>query len=514
MSGRLAVAVRCVGWMGAGMFRVGIPGSRCRPRWGPVGAATLVGAAALLSGLGLPDPGWAQEPPTAPPPRSLQEVEAALDTLQANIENQETVLREWVTVYRVLDSVGAATVGRPLHSAGVDFSPTSLRYTAAQLLTLPDPSERVFLELPRYLDPPVVLAWGTRTVRTVRELRDVYRSMSDGVGGVLADIRRMDAQRLELEAERTWLTGEGEHRTQGPGSGRRPELVRADADALVQEAIQLFRQQRYRDARVPLDRALDLAPDHAWALTIRGFVSYFGWKDLSAAEADFNRALSLEPGRTEAMVGRGLVRIDVGSFMDGVQDLQAACEGRNEEGCQRVRELAIDREREGVQAWEADDTDNAHRLFSEAIAIDPRYPDSWFDRGRSWEVKGDFPRAIQDFLRFIQEHENAAAYARARPVPMPAPDPTGIAEAYLRAALGTASLGQLAQSIPYFDRAVEHIRSADPSLLPAYLYHRGQVYYEMGDRENALRDLHSACINDDQRACEMRDLIRGGGRRP
>jgi tetratricopeptide (TPR) repeat protein len=68
----------------------------------------------------------------------------------------------------------------------------------------------------------------------------------------------------------------------------------------------------------------------------------------------------------------------------------------------------------GKQAALKDDLDRAVRDFSEAIRIDPKYPDSYLERGKIYFKQGETDRAIADYSAALAHDPQHAAALRAR----------------------------------------------------------------------------------------------------
>jgi tetratricopeptide (TPR) repeat protein len=46
--------------------------------------------------------------------------------------------------------------------------------------------------------------------------------------------------------------------------------------------------------------------------------------------------------------------------------------------------------------------DQAIRHFSDAIQADPKWPEAWFNRGLSYEAKGDIAAASNDYRKALE----------------------------------------------------------------------------------------------------------------
>ena len=80
---------------------------------------------------------------------------------------------------------------------------------------------------------------------------------------------------------------------------------------------------RTRAARLALDRALQLAPRNAQALTTRGFARTAANR-FGEAREDFETAIRIDPALGNGWLGRGLCRIHANDLQGGLDDLQTA----------------------------------------------------------------------------------------------------------------------------------------------------------------------------------------------
>jgi tetratricopeptide (TPR) repeat protein len=87
--------------------------------------------------------------------------------------------------------------------------------------------------------------------------------------------------------------------------------------------LRAINDQDLTAALADCDRALALDPRHGAALDSRGLV-HLKRGDFSAALADYEAALALEPERGHYLYGRGLARLRLGQFELGQSDLAAA----------------------------------------------------------------------------------------------------------------------------------------------------------------------------------------------
>jgi len=140
----------------------------------------------------------------------------------------------------------------------------------------------------------------------------------------------------------------------------------AEADDLIQRAEREMDAGRDSDAIDTLTRALDLRPDDAAALEMRGTL-YFQENQPEQAYADLTRAVQLEPDRLSARSLRGSVAHQLGETTAGLKDL------------------------------------------AEVLRRDERFRPAYIARGNIYMAKGEFARAIDDLTRAIALKPSAYA---------------------------------------------------------------------------------------------------------
>ena len=113
--------------------------------------------------------------------------------------------------------------------------------------------------------------------------------------------------------------------------------------------------------------------------------------------------------------------------------------------------------------------DKAIAEYNEAIELDPKYADAYFNRGNANYNKGQYDQAIDDYTKAIEINP-------------------GFAEAYANRGLAYAQgKGQFDQAISDFNKAI----GINPGYAMAYNY-RAVTYYYQGEDDKAWEDVHKA----------------------
>jgi len=150
-----------------------------------------------------------------------------------------------------------------------------------------------------------------------------------------------------------------------------------------------------------LDQALRLAPEHAQAVALRGFV-LSAENRIAAALTEFDRAISLDSALGNAWLGRGLCRIRRGHTHEGRDDLlvAAALEPRR----------AVLRSYLGKAYSETRDSARAAKELRLATQLDPRDPTGWLYSALAKHQENRVNEAIRDLERSKAENDNRSLY--------------------------------------------------------------------------------------------------------
>ncbi len=154
-------------------------------------------------------------------------------------------------------------------------------------------------------------------------------------------------------------------------------------------------------ARSALARGLALAPRHAQAHALNGFV-HAAESKFMAAEKAFDHAIALDPALGNGWLGRGLMRVRAGRGEDGRQDLQVAAT--------REPRRALLRSYLG-KAWSyTHEAERAGKEFSLARKFDPSDPTPWLYSAILAEQQNRVNEAVSDLERSKELNDNRSVY--------------------------------------------------------------------------------------------------------
>jgi tetratricopeptide (TPR) repeat protein len=162
-----------------------------------------------------------------------------------------------------------------------------------------------------------------------------------------------------------------------------------------------FSLGRTRAARSAVDRALALAPRHAPARTLSGYLAA-ARAEFAVAEAEFEAALLLDGTMGDAWLGRGLCRLRRGEVQAGMGDLlMAAALEPNRALLRSYLGKAFERAGDGAEA---------RRELALAMRFDPRDPTPWLYRALVNQQENRLIEAVGDLETSRALNDNRALY--------------------------------------------------------------------------------------------------------
>jgi serine/threonine-protein kinase len=256
-------------------------------------------------------------------------------------------------------------------------------------------------------------------------------------------------------------------------------------------------------AEAGIARVGALGPDSPWLAYARGWVAYWGRKDLDAAVAHMERVRLELPGSVDVLEAIGFIRRRQGRYEEGLQSLQQAVDKdpRNSRLLWGVAETncLLDRFDRALAVLDevislSPDAGIAYRLKAEThlAKADFVQAQAWLDRA---PTAGDpLDIAQQRFELAFLRGDRAAAVAAAGAMPDLATSQFTAHSAPLSAGLAKALLGERAAADAAFGEALavlERAVAATPndSRLRSSL---ALAYAGVGDREAALREARIA----------------------
>jgi tetratricopeptide (TPR) repeat protein len=216
---------------------------------------------------------------------------------------------------------------------------------------------------------------------------------------------------------------------------------------------------RYAPAERDLDAVIARDPTLAEAWHFRAQV-YAGQGDFAAARAQYDQALALEPDFVLALGARGMLRARwLGEPAEGVADLERVTRlapGRAELWCDLGQ----------VRVYN-DDAEGALANFATAIALDPTYACTYYQRARVYLALGQLDAALADVNTYLTYESSF--------------------EAYVLRSMILEQQGDLEAALLDAETAV-----ANQPNNPTGYEQRGNVYGALGDPAAALQDYHQA----------------------
>ncbi len=226
----------------------------------------------------------------------------------------------------------------------------------------------------------------------------------------------------------------------------------------------LLRQGDLKRAQEVLNDALELAPDDAFALALRGEVLRAAGR-VDAADAAYADALAADPDEPVARAGRARIHIAAGRL-----DAAAAVAAPRDTTTLALRLAWADAEAD------AGGLEPAIEELNQVLEENPGWIDALVRRG-------DYHRRLDRMAAAQRDLEQAVRL-----------DPASV-EAHFRRGLLYRDLHDIAGALEAFNRAI----ALAPEFVPAYVA-RGALYQGVGKQDVAMRDFQVALDLDPQHA--------------
>ncbi|OBQ01569.1 serine protease [Anabaena sp. AL09] len=239
-------------------------------------------------------------------------------------------------------------------------------------------------------------------------------------------------------------------------------------------ANQLWRSQKYAEARKAVDKAIGKKPDFYQAWYFKGMI-FRSEKKYPESIAAYDKALRINPNFAQAwkLRGRALFRLD--KYSEALTSFDKAIAlSPNQFALYYLRGLTLRYLKRFPEAIEA---------YNQAIKIDPLFKSAYSGRGLSYGELKKYRQGIADFTQFIQLDPKDAGYYNLR-------------------GLYYGQLEEYKQSIADSTQAIQ----LDPKDA-FYYYSRGSAYRGLKEYKQAIADYTQAIQLDRKDATYY--LVRG-----
>ena len=151
-------------------------------------------------------------------------------------------------------------------------------------------------------------------------------------------------------------------------------------------------QGNFEKAIDTYNKAIELAPQYAWAYNNRGFARRVSG-DPHRAITDFNQAIVLNSQYVAAYNNRGLAKHDLNDYQGAIADFDQAIQLNPQD--------ASAYNHRGAVKYDAGDHRGGIADFDQAIQLNPKFAEAYFNRGLAKYYSGDFLDSIIDFDQAI-----------------------------------------------------------------------------------------------------------------
>lgn len=190
-----------------------------------------------------------------------------------------------------------------------------------------------------------------------------------------------------------------------PGNWKRAAGLVVCAGLLLVLGTLSYRQTAvWRDELSFWDRVIALDAQNDVGVNMRARLKFEVLGDLIGAEADYSRALGLDPGNVTALVNRGLVRLGLEKFEGAATDFESAARLK-EKRPEVYNGIGLLHYRQGRPQ-------QALQAYDKAIRLSPDFVDSYINRALLYKDRGNPAAALADLNNAIRlDPESAEAYA-------------------------------------------------------------------------------------------------------
>jgi len=193
-----------------------------------------------------------------------------------------------------------------------------------------------------------------------------------------------------------------------PGSGGAPDGERKKAEADLAAAkgsfeagVALANEGKYDESVAKFNEVIAKIPKCAECYTNIGG-AYLRKKDYDQAEAAYKKALEVKPDSAEAYMGLSNVYNAQKKFDQateaGAQAQKLLGAGTGATGAGNANAIF----NQGVIAWNASKTDEAAKLFQQAVTIDPKLADAHYWLGMANVNQNKLPDAVKSFEEYLK----------------------------------------------------------------------------------------------------------------
>lgn len=168
------------------------------------------------------------------------------------------------------------------------------------------------------------------------------------------------------------------------------EEVDPEVQAMVHQAVSLYEQQNYQEAKKLLDEILNRDPHNELAHNAMGSV-YTALKDYNRAITEYTTVINLHPLFAPAFYNRGRVYNFLEKYDEAVADFQISIDiNPSDFGYRAKGNIGLIYHQQGKY-------DQAIEAFADAMKYDDSKADTYYFRGETYTAMGNYSAAIADY---------------------------------------------------------------------------------------------------------------------
>ena len=229
---------------------------------------------------------------------------------------------------------------------------------------------------------------------------------------------------------------------------------------LIQQANELLRKKRYKEAIKRYSEAIKLNSESAQTYNNRGNL-YGVIGEYKKAIKDYTKAIALDLDFEQAYYNRGMAYRKLKKDKEAIKDFDKAI-GLNEDFEQAYNSRGNAYKSLGYYK------EAIFSNYDKAIELNPEFGEAYNNRGSSYGMLGEYKKALKDLNKAIELNPN-------------------LEKVYNNRGIVNEKLDKYKQSLKDFTQAIE----LNPNFEPAY-NNRGNTYHLLNRHDRAIKDIDRA----------------------
>ncbi|MBW4612685.1 MAG: tetratricopeptide repeat protein [Desmonostoc vinosum HA7617-LM4] len=166
-----------------------------------------------------------------------------------------------------------------------------------------------------------------------------------------------------------------------------------NATELYKQGNTLFDLQRYQDALIVYEKAVNIRPEYAQGWNGQG-KTLFALKEYKQALASYDRAIQIQPDYLEAWSGRGFALINLRRYQEAIASFDRAIQLKDDDS--KVWNA------KGDALISLNEYDNAIKAYEQAIELQSNDYEAWYKKGLALQNLKRYEDAITAYEKVVE----------------------------------------------------------------------------------------------------------------